>query len=476
MASAVATENGPVALRLIPGLALGLSVVKILHVSHGYLPESAGGVELYLRDLLAAQMEAGHDVALLSGSLQIWEKAGLEEAQVEGIRVFRLHRQDSFFDHYAHGFSLDAEKMIVDVLGREQPDVVHVHQWIRLTSNIVALVEAQEIPVVVTLHDVHTSCPRTFRVHRDGDPCSRKLSVENCVPCVPRFGHEPKAEITEGVKLFGEQLRGELTRAHRVLVALESTADFLSETTGTPRDRYEVVGLAYRRRFPSAASRSESEAQRPFRFAYWGNLNPQKGSHVLVSAFRDVVAQLSAPVELHLFGSISGEEFAAQLHRDAEGLPITFHGRYEAQQLIRAEIDAAVFPVLCFETFSLSLTECFELRLPSIVSDIGAMPTRAGRAALAVPPGDVPALSAAMVELASRPDLREELRSQIPPLPPDPHDHALALVEIYEEARAAPAPVAEGLPERDRWLRFLDGQRASADAAGRGPRDPRPPI
>ncbi|MEE9127616.1 MAG: glycosyltransferase, partial [Planctomycetota bacterium] len=166
MASAVATENGPVALRLIPGLALWLSVVKILHVGHGYLPESAGGVELYLRDLLAAQMEAGHDVALLSGSLQIWEKAGLEEAQVEGIRVFRLHRQDSFFDHYAHGFNLDAEKMIVDVLGREQPDVVHVHQWIRLTSNIVALAEAQDIPAVVTLHDVHTSCPRTFRVHR----------------------------------------------------------------------------------------------------------------------------------------------------------------------------------------------------------------------------------------------------------------------------------------------------------------------
>jgi hypothetical protein len=81
-----------------------------------------------------------------------------------------------------------------------------------------------------------------------------------------------------------------------------------------------------------------------------------------------------------------------------------------------------------------------------------------------------------MVELASRPELREELRSQIPPLPPEPQDHALALVEIYAEARGSPAPSADGLPERERWLRFLEGQRASAEAAGRGPRDPRPPI
>ncbi|MHC4813750.1 MAG: glycosyltransferase [Planctomycetota bacterium] len=462
--------------------------MKILHVSHGYLPESAGGVELYLRDVLAAQRDAGHDVKLLTGSLQIWEKAGLEELAIEGIPVYRLHRQDSFFDHYARCFNLDAEAMIVDVLGREQPDVVHVHQWIRLTSNVVELAEAQDIPAVVTLHDVHTSCPRTFRVHRDGSSCFRELAVENCVPCVPRFGYESEDEVIEGVRLFGEQLRSELLRAHKVLVALGTTADLLSQTTGLPRDLYHVVGLAYQRRFgtassslpassaPSASAQSASSAERPFRFACWGNLNVQKGSHLLVRAFRDVVKRLSVPVELHLFGSVSDEGFAAEIREITDGLPVTFHGRYNAQQLLGADIDAAVFPVLCFETFSLALTECFELKLPSIVSDIGALPARAGGAALTVPPGDVPALTAAMVDLASQPELRQKLQARIPPLPPEPHDHGLALVEIYEEVRAAAASGVERLPERERWLRFLERQRAAAEAAGRGPRDPRPPV
>jgi len=438
-------------------------------------------VELYLRDVIAAQKSAGHDVSLLTGSLHIWEQAGLEELEIEGVKVFRLHRQDSFFDHYAHCYNLDAEAMIVDVLGRVEPDVVHVHHWIRLSSNVVELAEAQGIPTVVTLHDVHTSCPRTFRVHRDGGPCFRKLSAENCVPCVPRFGHEPEAEVVEAVTLFAEQLRSELSHARRVLVALATTADLLSETTGVPRDRYQVVGLTHQRRFgasTSPASSSTDEKSPPFRFGCWGNLNLQKGSHVLVEALRQAVENRSVPLELHLFGSLTHEGFARDLRQSAAGLPIRFHGSYDAQQLVDAHVDAAVFPALCFETFSLALTECFELQLPSIVSDLGALSARAGGAALTVPPGDVLALAEAMVELASSSELREQLRSQIPPLPPEPDEHVRALLAVYAEAcsTAAGGTGAGGSPDRERWIRFLEGQRASAEAVGRGPRDPRPPV
>lgn len=467
----------------VGSLGLWWLALKILHVSHGYLPESAGGVELYLRDVIAAQKKQGHDPSLLTGSLQIWEQAGLEELHIEGVEVFRLHRQDSFFDHYAHSYNLDAEKMIVDVLGRVQPDVVHVHHWIRLTTNLVELAEAQDIPTVVTLHDVHTSCPRTFRVHRDGEPCFRKLSAESCAPCVPRFGHEPEAEVVEGVQLFALQLRSELCRARRVLVALPATADLLSETTGTPRHRYEVIGLPYRRRFGKRAPAASQATHkgRVFRLGCWGNLNHQKGTHLLLRALRQAVERSSVALELHLFGSLSDEGFGNDLRKSAHGLPVKFHGRYDAPQLVSAHLDAAVFPVLCFETFSLSLTECFELQLPSIVSDIGALSARAAEAALLVPPGDVAALADAMVELASRAELREQLRRGIPPLPPEPHVHARELAAIYKAARTTEPEgtglqVGHGSPGRERWLRFLEGQRASAEAAGRGPRDPRPPV
>lgn len=448
--------------------------MKILHVSHGYLPESAGGVEIYLRDVMPAQRAAGHDVKLLTGSLVAWEKAGLEETEVEGIPVYRLHRQDWFFDHYARHYSPDAERMIVEVLAREQPDVVHVHQWIRLTSNIVELCEAEGIPTVVTLHDVYTSCPRAFRVHRDGNPCERELSTENCVECVPRFGHESDDEVAEGVRLYAESYASELGRAHKVLVALDTTAQLLSKTTGTPHDRYHAVGMGYRPRFHGLQLAKNDDDT--FRFAYWGNLNVQKGSHVLAAAFRDVVDQVPGPVELHMFGSPSDQEFDDMLRNLSKGLPVTFHGRYDAPDLLQVAIDAAVFPALCFETFSLSLTECFELGLPSIVADIGSLADRAGGASVHVPPGDRQALTAAMVRLATDAEHRDWLKGAIPPLPPTPDRHGETLVEVYEQALAATAPAGIKGPTTERRLAFLEQMRSSAAAAGREPFDPAPPA
>ena len=157
------------------------------------------------------------------------------------------------------------------------------------------------------------------------------------------------------------------------------------------------------------------------------------------------------------------------------GLPVTFHGRYDAPDLLKVAMDAAVFPALCFETFSLSLTECFELGLPSIVADIGSLADRAGGASLHVPPGDGPALAEAMARLATDAEQCEWLRGAIPPLPPTPDRHGETLVEVYEDALAAPAPAGIEGPATERRLAFLEQMRSSAAAAGRDPFDPSVP-
>ena len=40
-------------------------------------------------------------------------------------------------------------------VARERPDVLHVHQWIRLTSNLLEIADELGIPAVVTLHDLY---------------------------------------------------------------------------------------------------------------------------------------------------------------------------------------------------------------------------------------------------------------------------------------------------------------------------------
>lgn len=447
--------------------------VKVLHVTSGYYPESPGGIESYLEMTMAAQQAAGLEVCLLAGSPELGLECGVAEDEYHGVRVMRLRREDWFHDHYALSYHAGASQLIREVFTHEEPDVVHVHQWLRLSSDIVGIARALGIPTVVTLHDVYTSCPRAFRVHRDGQPCFRSLSIESCRECVPRFGGEPPAELDEGIVLFREQYRAELQMADRVLVAMRVTAELLSDTTSLPLERYELHNLPYQSRF-AGMSTPESPGG-VVRFGYWGSLTSHKGPHILLEAMRQLVSETSVSVELHLFGPAAPEAFAEKLRVSAGDLPVTFHGPFDAAALAAADLDVGVFPVLCFEAFGLGLAECFDLGLPAIVSDIGALAERVGDAGLRVPPGDAGALATAMRELAEDAGRRAALASKLPAPPPTPAAHVEELSRIYEAVQGEERQPSITIPP-ERRARFLAMQRESLAAALRDSGGPRGPV
>jgi glycosyltransferase involved in cell wall biosynthesis len=438
--------------------------LKILHVTHGYYPETSGGVEAYVRDLLAQQRAAGFDVVLLTGSMEPWPECGIETLDGDGPRVLRLHRDDYFFDHYAKAWHPGVERLFREVVQQEAPDLVHVHQWIRLTSNLVEIAEDLKVPTVVTLHDLYTSCPRCFRVRRDDEACFRPLSVASCLDCVPRFGHEDEAEVAEGIALHHEQYGSELARARVVLASTTTTADLICTSTGLERARVEILPLAYERRWPDGAPPSAPlpRAGETFRFGYWGSVTQRKGLQVLLRALRTLVERGPArPVELVLFGRIDTAKLEQELRGLAKGLPVRFAGRYSYAELAAAGLHIGVFPMVCFETFGLVLDECFELRLPAIVTAIGAMPERAGAAALVVPPRDAGALAEAMARAVADPALCDRLRASIPELSPLPAAHLEVLRALYQRARQRPPRLATCIDPLRRAA-FLLRQRESA--------------
>lgn len=449
--------------------------MKILHVIHGYFDESKGGAETYTRELMAEQQRGGHDVVLLTGSMVPWDSCGIEELEYEGVRVLRLHRDDWYFDIHAKAYHPGVERLVRDTFAELRPDVIHLHQWIRLTSNLVEIADELGIPTVVTLHDLYTSCPRAFRVDRSGKTCDRPLRVDSCSDCVPRFGHESEAEIAEGIRLHHDAYQSELARARAVIVAAHITADTIYRTTGFPRDTFDVVPLAYRRRFanppPPAPLPSGDE---PFRFAYWGVVTVRKGVQVLLRALREVVARRpDRPVEVHVFGGIDTDELRDELHGLAEGHPAVFHGHYEYQQLADARLHMAVFPIVCFETFAFVLDEATELGLPTIVTDLGALPERAGKSCLAVPSGDSGALADAMEKVLERPSLRDELAAHLPELPPLLADHAASVEAIYGRAAQGASIAEPRAVDPLRRAAFLVTQRESAERRGRAGAEPR---
>lgn len=448
--------------------------IDVLHVIHQFAPESRGGSESYTLDVAQRQRARGLAVEVLSGSKHWQPRVTLVRDEVDGLPVHRLHRDDLYFDHHAKMWHPGVEAEFGRLLRERQPAVVHVHHWVRLTCNLVEQCWRHGVPAVVTLHDYYTSCARAFRRRPGDEACRRALSAASCGDCVPRHGYEPAAEIDAGIELFADHYRAELSLAANVLVAVASTADLLAATTGVPRDRYEILPLGYKPRFAGMAPLPPPAAAAPLRFAFWGGVGRHKGVDVLLRAARRLHATHAGRFEVHVLGDAESPEFAAELQQAAAGLPVTLHGAFDAAQLHAARPHVGVFPSTCLETYGLVLDECFELALPCIVSELGALPERAGAGGLRTRAGDDADLAAAMQRFLDEPGLWESLRRQRPQQSPTLDAHVDALLDVYRRARHAPRRTPFVPPVgAERRIAFLQQQRESALARLIPPGGPR---
>lgn len=442
--------------------------LDVVHLIHQYPPESQGGSEYYLRDLVARQRESGRDVEVISGTKHWRPQLEWATDEVDGVPVHRIHRDDGWFEHYSKMWHPRVEAEFAAFLRKRRPAIVHVHHWLRLTCNLVEVCRREGIPAVVTLHDYYTSCPRAFRSRPDDPACHRPIAASNCASCVTRFGHESQAELDTSIELFADHFRAELQMASSVLVAVGSTADLLSQTTVVPRDRYEVLPLGYRARFPGLPQLPAPKPGEPLRFAFWGILGRHKGIHVLLHAMQKIAVERPGRAELHLFGGFDSVAFEAEaramLAESEVAMPVTLHGRFESAQLHAAGMHVGVFPSICIETYGQVLDECFELGLPCVLSSIGALAERAGGAGLRVEAGNADALAAAMRRLIDEPQLWHQLRAAMPPKSIDRQAHAEAVMGVYERVLAEPrgADVAAAAVAMERRVAYLQMQRESA--------------
>jgi glycosyltransferase involved in cell wall biosynthesis len=437
--------------------------IDVLHVIHQFPPESRGGSESYAHDIARTQQARGRRVEVVTGTKHWRERLAWTHDVVDGLPVHRLHRDDLYFDHHVKMWHPGVETAFGEFLRERRPAVVHVHHWVRLTCNLVEICWRHGIPAVITLHDYYTSCPRAFR-RRPGDTaCRRPLSAASCGDCVPRYGYESAAEIGAGIELYRDHYRAELALASAVLVGVGSTADLLAATTDVPRDRYQVLPLGSAPRFAGMAPLPAPVDGAPLRFAFWGGVGRHKGVDVLLRAFRRLHAARPGRAQLHVLGGFESPDFERELRQLADGLPITFHGPFAAEQLHAVGPHLGVFPSTCIETYGLVLDECFELQLPCITSDLGALPERAAGAGLRTRAGDDGDLAAAMQRFVDEPALWQQLRERRPPPSPGLDHHVDALLAIYDRARTEPRRVPFAPPVgAERRVLFLQQQRESA--------------
>lgn len=425
--------------------------MRIAHAVHGYPPELIGGTEFYVARLARAQREAGHDVRIFAGSVDWRPEFQTEDQVADGIPVRRVHRNDLYFDGWDKGYNPLVSAAWRRFLGEVRPEVVHIHHWIRLTSDLVTIAARQGVPAVVAIHDLLPTCPRVFRLKDDaGDvSCEEPMGVTPCVPCVPRWRFQGDDEVAGAVSDLRDDMRRELALARVVTAPTPEHGAFCGAMLGAAVP-VRVTPLGSVSPPPTAFPPASDDGR--VHVATWGNLHPLKGVHVLLDAVRRT--RDPSRFVLRLLGGFATEEYEARLRGLADGQDVTFHGAYERHELADAPMDLAVLPTLCRESWSFVLDEAALLGVPILASDTGALRDRATPRVMHFTRNDPAALAERLDAFADDPALGAAMRAAPPPEVVPFDRHAPLVLKIYEQAVAAGPPDVPPGGDEDR-LRLL---------------------
>ncbi len=455
--------------------------MRIVLAVHGYPPELAGGTEHSVQALARGLAGAGHHVAVIAGTnhyeqgFRTSATTDRDPASGASFPVHRIHRGDLYFGHWQKSRSTRASLAFAALLEQLRPDVLHVHHWLRLSSDLVARAAAARVPAVVTLHDLWTTCLVTFRIRPDTQSfCEASLAPDPCLACVahvpPRTPWRTSRELELELQRHRADLQRELRLARIVTALCRDQAETLSRLGPWPSGTAPAIHVLPPGRdlsLPPAVPLASPSGLRRLIVGSWGGLHWLKGTDLLIEALSRLQREGGPVVELHLAGSEAETSVVAKLRAAAAGLRVTFHGPFGAGGLPGhpvTAVHAMVNATRAHETWGLVLDEAIALRLPMVLPRAGAFPEHVGehRGALFYPPGDAGALAASLARLATEPDLLATLRAQLPPLHsvlPSLREHADAVLACYAAA------CSQGPPDAPAFAAEQDAQASRAEAA-----------
>lgn len=338
--------------------------MKILHVYKDYYPV-LGGIENHVRLLAEGQAATGHQVTVLVTS----QGRHTTVEHLGGVRVIKAARM-------AHVASTPLSAMLPLALGRERPDITHLHFPYPL-GEVAQLLLGRSRRTVISYH---SDVVRQARL----------------------------------LKLYAPLMRRVLASADRILVG---TPNVLASSPVLPAYQDKVRVLPYgipRERF--LAPNPEAVAEVRARFGagplllFVGVLRYYKGLNYLLDAMPQVPARLLVVGEGPM-----GPALRAQAQQLGIADRVAFLGRIADEDLpaYYGAADLFVLPASeRSEAFGLVQVEAMSAGLPVVCTELGTGTTyvnRHGESGLVAPPRDAAALAGAINTLLGDDALRRRL-------------------------------------------------------------------
>lgn len=162
--------------------------MRVLLVSHDFLPAHPAGTEIYTYQLGKRLQQRGHDVHVFTTEKDIGrQNLTVHLREYDGLPVHELVN-NLFYNEFQETWDYPpAARSFALFLDDLKPDVVHFMHLMYLSVGCLEEVARRNIPVYYTLHDYWLQCPRFGqRVHADRSVC-HVIDHGRCGECLADF-------------------------------------------------------------------------------------------------------------------------------------------------------------------------------------------------------------------------------------------------------------------------------------------------
>jgi len=368
------------------------------------------GTEKVIFNISSMMQKAGHNVKVLTYSFYedtFYDKTIgsllLRDIFYKGIPITAIKHKYAPKDLNISVENDDMKQIAEDLIIKEKPDIIHSGHLMRI-ADMIESVRLANIPYVITLTDFWLICPKVILVNSQNNLCPGPEKGSIC--------NESCKDIDN--KYIISRLRKAesiLNNAKMVIAPSAFLASIFQNEFPDLNIKVISHGLNYKKLIKNNKVYKKGEK---ITFCYAGSLNPHKGVHIILNAFKKIK---NDNIYLDIYGS-GDNEYEKYLKNISNGdKRIKFRGVFTDNQIgeVFNKIDILIVPSLWYETYSLVLHEALACGIPVFASNVGVMKEKIKHNinGLTFTIGDEDSLKRIMQETVSNPEIINEWKANV---------------------------------------------------------------